>query len=241
MNNQCWWGQTKTEEPKSPTDIDHAHITLVTTETDHHRSAPLTRIQLIALHEVGHSLGLIGHSPSMKDVMYATKTERQSPRQLSTGDLETLAHLYRPDAKSLEETVQAFDLEGRQLSKNTNFQGALEKFDLGLQLKPRSSVLLKDKLECLIEQSQHLIHAQQYADAVPVLRKAFDSSIDDQLRPGTHVQVTRDLAAVYERLGKYPAAISTLHELSFQYKRLGKVSEAKAVESSINNLSNRNK
>jgi len=241
MDNKCWWGQTKTEEPKSPAELDHAKITLVTTESDRRHSAPVKRIRVIALHEVGHALGFLGHSPSAGDIMYPAKTDATTERELSSRDLQTLAHLYRPDAQSLRDTVNSLDVQGKQLTKEGKFQSALEKFDAALRYEHRSKIARADRINCLQQQSRQLIRTQQYTEALPVLQTTYGLTMDDQISPGTHIQTTRDLAAVYEHLGKYPAAISKLHELAIAYRRQEKLSEAKAVEATIADLENRNK
>ena len=53
-------------------------------------------INAACLHEVGHALGLINHSPNHSDVMFGDQTEQ--PRvELSTRDKATIARLYASD------------------------------------------------------------------------------------------------------------------------------------------------
>jgi hypothetical protein len=49
-------------------------------------------VRNIALHELGHALGLIGHSPSRSDIMYKDTDEYS---RISDRDLNTLRRLYR--------------------------------------------------------------------------------------------------------------------------------------------------
>ncbi len=59
--------------------------------------APLPQLEAAVLHEIGHALGLTGHSPSPGDVMYKYVTHETRP-VLSERDRRTLQALYsRPN------------------------------------------------------------------------------------------------------------------------------------------------
>ena len=57
------------------------------------REASLDELYSTVLHEMGHALGLIGHSPDRGDAMYRTRSERPA-RGPSLRDRATLARLY---------------------------------------------------------------------------------------------------------------------------------------------------
>lgn len=48
-----------------------------------------------ARHELGHALGLWGHSPSPQDVMYAEQTVQNQPQEVSQRDVNTLRRVYQ--------------------------------------------------------------------------------------------------------------------------------------------------
>lgn len=58
---------------------------------------PLTandQMHVIALHEVGHVLGLAGHSPMASDIMFKLSDSLNWPRELSIRDKNTIVRLY---------------------------------------------------------------------------------------------------------------------------------------------------
>jgi predicted Zn-dependent protease len=53
-----------------------------------------SRIKAVALHEIGHSLGLLGHSPVPEDIMYCAEGLAEAPQNLTERDKKTMKLLY---------------------------------------------------------------------------------------------------------------------------------------------------
>lgn len=53
------------------------------------------QIEAISLHEIGHALGMLGHSPIPTDLMYRVLGERTAARGLSDADVNSFVSLYR--------------------------------------------------------------------------------------------------------------------------------------------------
>lgn len=60
------------------------------------------QMHIIALHEIGHSIGIVGHSPNKDDVMYYRPSF--STQGLSQKDIDTLKLIYSPQAKNFKVT-----------------------------------------------------------------------------------------------------------------------------------------
>lgn len=88
-------------------DVDNAKILLLT--IDPSSTVPLTPILLakVALHEVGHALGLIGHSSNRLDIMFFSMDLSNRVGAISERDSKTLRALYanRPEHAVAEEPV----------------------------------------------------------------------------------------------------------------------------------------
>ena len=87
--------------------IEKAGIVFLTIEAG--KQVTDNRMRAIELHEIGHSLGLIGHSDNIQDIMYfCVPSDTYRPR-LSSRDASTLTRLYT-DGSILAAKLQDADL-----------------------------------------------------------------------------------------------------------------------------------
>ncbi len=88
-------GQTLTEmsvDHEGTRRIEHGRITLLTF-TMQGKPVPDAEMRSTALHEVGHVLGLGGHSSNPRDIMFFT-VSGSTAKELSSRDMATLSGLY---------------------------------------------------------------------------------------------------------------------------------------------------
>lgn len=76
--------------------IYHVTITLLTCRPeDQSEVLTLALIQQVALHEIGHALGLDGHSDKAQDIMYCSTNPNVEHPQLTQRDINTMYLLYQ--------------------------------------------------------------------------------------------------------------------------------------------------
>jgi tetratricopeptide (TPR) repeat protein len=86
---------------------------------------PMEELKGIAVHEMGHAIGIRGHSPYPDDIMFYSKTRPQSAP--SARDVNTVGMLYKLEADvqnntsmSTAQTRQYYDLYDRGLKAQTS-------------------------------------------------------------------------------------------------------------------------
>lgn len=68
----------------NPGSITHAKVKLSTTDINH-KEWQAGQFKLLVLHEIGHALGIFGHSDNANDIMYTLKgAPALSPRDINT-------------------------------------------------------------------------------------------------------------------------------------------------------------
>lgn len=76
--------------------IVRSDINLAVYYPDSNRAIPMEDLKAIAVHEMGHAIGIKGHSPFQDDIMYYSKTRHLAT--LSQRDINTIGMLYKLDA-----------------------------------------------------------------------------------------------------------------------------------------------
>ena len=158
------------------------------------------------LHEIGHVLGILGHSSDKKDIMYAISKSDTKKRTLSKKDINTLKLLYRldPDVSNFDNTSQA----SQKSNKNTIILG---------NEKKQKEQKLKEAKEYVKIASSHPISwtslgkayldLKNYSKALSSYKKALD------LDPN-YKQAIEGLAYVYNNRGDKVNAIIHYQKLN---------------------------
>lgn len=151
----------------------------------------------VALHEVGHALGLLGHSSDSHDVMFGIITPEATKTSLSKRDVNSMVALYSPageryinqhtaeknavnlnSAKSQTPLMRCLSLnnEAAQALKENKTALALEKLEQAHSIDPTNKVVnsnlgsLYGNLGAFAGMMGHFPQAQTYFDrAIPLL------------------------------------------------------------------------
>jgi predicted Zn-dependent protease len=74
--------------------VTRATIRILVSSRETHSSLPDAEMRTVCLHEIGHALGLFGHSTNNEDIMFFCGTP-SSTGALTERDRQTIGHLYQ--------------------------------------------------------------------------------------------------------------------------------------------------
>lgn len=163
--------------------IEHVKVVILT--VDPTPDSPLTQnqVQAVCLHEIGHAIGLIGHSPKPTDIMFCSMPSADAKVSLSPRDVGTIKHLYAPDVQiALKPKVKHNDLndknsinnEGVDLMASHAYAQAIEKFETALKLDPNYEVAKENLSKAYNNYALDLVDKGKEKDAESLLQKAMN-------------------------------------------------------------------
>lgn len=160
------------------------------------------RMKTVALHEIGHTLGLWDHSPNAKDVMFFAALSDA----LSDRDTKTLIHLYQPDVKIASHihqrtgtnSVFAMNDEAMRLINAKQYGEAIKKFEAILKISPGNEIIRFNLASALNIVGSQFTRQGKFAEAEPIYRRSLSYSNDKRIA----AQVHNNLWVVYRGLNK---------------------------------------
>lgn len=191
--------------------IDHVQIILLTTTPSAtEKQIPVNIMQAASLHEIGHGLGILGHSPDADDVMFCSVPAADQSKGLSERDANTLTHLYRSDVKVAYHAHQSeqggtdkvsLNNEGVNFATAQNFAKAAEKFEAALKADPSYEPSKRNLATCLNNLAIDSAKSGNYADAVTRFKRALELQGRDTDRP-KRVAMLRNYVIVLHKLNR---------------------------------------
>jgi len=175
-------------------------ITLLTTQAVTHSELGTNHLRHIVLHEVGHALGIFGHSPKAGDIMYGIVMPTDVVSNLSDRDKRTMLALYsakgadvhpldnskmytQGDANSPGFRIVRLNNEAAQAMKVGHFTEAQAKFEEALKLDPnnfgvkQNLAALYSNLGSMSYMKRDFAGAEAYfKKAIPILQQSPDKS-----------------------------------------------------------------
>jgi tetratricopeptide (TPR) repeat protein len=124
------------------TGIDKATITLLLVPFSDTIPLSDSLIYWVSLHEIGHALGLGGHSTNPADIMYCSLTYDYDKKGITLRDLATLSHLYQPDVKATGSPIDLYNSATDKINKQ-NFAAGIHELEKCRKLFPAFENALK--------------------------------------------------------------------------------------------------
>ncbi|MBX9568215.1 MAG: tetratricopeptide repeat protein [Candidatus Obscuribacterales bacterium] len=157
--------------------IDHADVTLLTLDPSPTVKLNDSLVYWISLHELGHGLGIVGHSRNPGDIMYFSAPQKVDP-QLSSRDIQTIRRLY---SEQLENWMTLND-QGIKLMHEQKFDEAIAKLEKALRLKPDKAVIKTNIITTEGNHALKLMNENKLDDVERHFARALD--LEQELRDG---------------------------------------------------------
>lgn len=163
--------------------IAHSDIFVLTHNNITGRENTSNQIYGVCLHEIGHSLGLLNHSPDAHDVMFFSDRNADLRPQLSIRDRNTINLLYQTAQAYVPKqgSAEAFALKRSDMFNSAvddynggRFEDAITKCEGVIKLDPtfvKATRLMADSLD---NQCATLIEKRDFERAEGVARRAYD-------------------------------------------------------------------
>lgn len=163
--------------------VTHSDIFILTHNDLNGRECTPNQVYGVCLHEIGHSLGLLNHSPDAHDIMYFSDRNSTQRPQLSSRDKSTLNLLYEtakayvPKQGSAEELAsQKADLFNSAIQdyNEGRYEQAVKKCESVLKMEPgltRATRLMADALD---NHAASLMEQKDYLTAEPLVKRALE-------------------------------------------------------------------
>lgn len=172
------------------------HVKIVILTVDPTPDSPLTQnqVQAVCLHEIGHALGLIGHSPNPSDIMYCSMPAADAKIAISPRDTSTIKHLYASDVlialkPKVKKPIAGGDSkddinnEGVELMSSKAYAQAIEKFETALKMDPNYELAKENLSRAYNNYALDLASKGKEQEAETLMQKAM--RLKDSIRNAT--------------------------------------------------------
>ena len=162
-----------------------------------------TTFKIIALHEIGHSLGLSGHSENENDVMYPMNPK---PTKISQGDINTLKLLYSiiPDVSNMDYEESYRD---KFWTTDDIFGDTNKRIDIEIESKLKNIQNIGDEKQpsLLISIGESYYKKKDYENAIEFYKKGLEQL--GETDKNKSAEIFYNIALCYVKLNKKDSAL----------------------------------
>lgn len=150
-------------------------------------------MHFICLHEIGHALGIVGHSPNRADVMYCSIPLSFDKCALTERDAKTLQHIYLNDVKPISATKTsagfvdaqaeelALDQAARKQFENGNIEESIRLYRKASDQYPSSHFLKTNLASVLNNGGLSAFKEQNFEKAIGLFEQALEIEPTDKI------------------------------------------------------------
>ena len=163
--------------------IKRARITILTCAPQN-AGVPFNEafIRWVAMHEIGHALGITAHSSNANDIMYSTVTFDIERKSISARDIATLKRIYETSVASegspvelYNEAAEAIAVQNKLPPANQNYLIPIEKLEKLRSLFPNFDKALAPLGYSYCMEANRLLTASQPKEAEDYYKKALST------------------------------------------------------------------
>lgn len=186
-----------------PKGIVKAQIVVLTLDPSPAQPMSESLMRWICLHEIGHALGLMGHSTHHNDVMYSSMPLATNDRGLSERDKNTVKHLYSDAVVVHKAETQAIatdstnpmtlNNEGATALQAGNLDLGIERLEKAHKIDPNLKVVKQNLAQAYSIRAMRTVQEGKIPDAEAMFKKSI-ALLDGGNKSPVEVTVLRNYA-----------------------------------------------
>lgn len=151
--------------------MDRAEIIIFTLDPSQMDRLNDSKISWVALHELGHALGVTGHSNDPADVMYFAMPQQENLPQISARDKATMRRIY---TEKLPDTWLTLNEDGLKLLRGGKPEAASKKFRAAHELNNEQVVVTQNLIAALTNLAVEQMDQGSYKKAEASILEAIE-------------------------------------------------------------------
>jgi tetratricopeptide (TPR) repeat protein len=199
-----------------PKGIVKAQIVILTLDPSPAQPMSESLMRWICLHEIGHALGLMGHSNQHTDVMYSSMPLAVNDRGLSERDKNTLKHLYSDAVVVHKAETQAIatdsanpmtlNNEGAAALQAGNLELGIERLEKAHKIDPSMKVVKQNLAQAYSIRAMRSAQAGKIQDADAIFKRSV-ALLDGGSKTPVELMVLRNYALFLRLANRSPEAV----------------------------------